>query len=172
VGYELMLEQGASGTLTQNLSDLEPRNHLYVTAGASRLALQFPLATTNLADGYHQLTAVAYEGTDVRTETQVTVPIQIQNSSLSATLTLLDLTNSAPSEGTYHIQVTANTNTVSLITLFSTGGALGAVTNESPAVFQVAGTNLWAGAHPFYAIIQTSDGHAYRTQTQSVTLGP
>jgi uncharacterized protein (TIGR03790 family) len=160
------------GTLTQNLSNLEPRNHLYVTVGASRLALTFPLATTNLPDGYHQLTAVAYEGSDVRTETQLTVPVQIQNSSLSAALTLLDLTNSVPSEGTYHLQVTANTNTVSLITLFSTGGPLGAVTNQSSAIFQVAGTNLWAGSHPFYAVVQTSDGHAYRTQTQIVTLGP
>jgi uncharacterized protein (TIGR03790 family) len=160
------------GTLTQNLSNLEPRNHLYVTAGAPYLDLAFPLATTNLPDGYHLLTAVAYEGSDVRTETHVTVPVQIQNTSLSAALTLLDLTNSAPSEGIYHIQVTASTNTVNLITLFSTGGALGTATNESSAVFQVAGTNLWAGPHPFYAIVQTADGLAYRTQTQWVTLGP
>ena len=161
-----------AGTLTQNLSDLEPRNHLYVTAGASRLALTFPLATTNLSDGYHTLTAVAYEGSNVRTETQVSVPVQIQNSPLSATLTLLDLTNSAPSEGIYHIQVTANTNNVSQITLYSTGGALGTSNNVSAAIFPVAGTNLWAGLHPFYAIVQTSSGQTYRTKTQSVTLGP
>ncbi len=61
---------------------------------------------------------------DTRTQTRVTVPVQIQNTSLSATLALLDLTNQAPVQGTYHIQVAANTNTVSLITLFSTGGAL------------------------------------------------
>jgi hypothetical protein len=157
-------------TLTQNLSDLQPRNHLYVTAGASSLALTFPLDTTTLADGYHELTAVAYEGSDVRTETQVTVPVQIQNSSLSATLTLLDLTDPAPVQGTYHIQVAANTNTVSLITLYSTGGALGAVTNQSTVTFPVAGTNLWAGWHPFYAIVKTSDGLAYRTGTQWVQL--
>jgi uncharacterized protein (TIGR03790 family) len=158
------------GTLTQNLSDLQPRNHLYVTTGASSLALTFPLDTTTLADGYHELTAVAYEGSDVRTETQVTVPVQIQNSSLSATLTLLDLTNPAPVQGTYHIQVAANTNTVSLITLYSTGGALGAVTNQSTVTFPVAGTNLWAGLHPFYAIVKTSDGLEYRTGTQWVQL--
>ncbi len=158
------------GPLTQNLSDLQPRNHLYVTAGASSLALTFPLDTTTLSDGFHNLTAVAYEGSDVRTETQVTVPVQIQNSSLSATLTLLDLTNSAPVQGTYHIQVAANTNTASLITLYSTGGALGAVTNQSTATFPVAGTNLWAGWHPFYAMVKTSDGLAYRTGTQWVQL--
>jgi uncharacterized protein (TIGR03790 family) len=170
--FNQVIMYAPQGTLTENLSNLEPRNHLYVTAGAPSLALMFPLTTMNLADGYHLLTAVAYEGSDVRTETQTTVPVQIQNTSLSATLTLLDLTNSAPSEGIYHIQVTANTNTVSLITLYSTGGALGAVANVSSAVFQVAGTNLWAGLHPFYAVVQTSDGLAYRTQTQSVTLGP
>ena len=158
------------GTLMQNLSDLQPRNHLYVTAGASSLALTFPLDTTLLADGYHELTAVAYEGSDVRTETQATVPVQIQNSSLSATLTLLDLANPAPVQGTYHIQVAANTNTVSLITLYSTGGALGTVTNQSTAIFPVAGTNLWAGRHPFYASVKTSDGREYRTGTQGVRL--
>jgi hypothetical protein len=159
-----------STTLTQNLSDLQPRNHLYVTAGASSLALIFPLDTTTLADGYHELTAVVYEGSNVRTQTRVTAPVWIQNSSLNATMTLLDLTNSAPVSGTYHIQVAANTNDVSLITLYGTGGALGMVTNQSTATFQVNGTNLWAGLHPFYALVQTSDGLAYRTQTQWVRL--
>jgi uncharacterized protein (TIGR03790 family) len=161
----------SGSTLTQNLSDLEPRNHLYVTAGASSLSLTFPLDTTTLLDGYHNLTAVAYEGSDVRTETQVTVPVQIQNSPLSASITLLDLTNQAPVQGTYHIQVVANTNDVSLITLYSTGGALGTATNESTAIFEVDGTNLWAGLHPFYAIVETADGLEYRTQTQWVRLG-
>jgi hypothetical protein len=161
----------SQGTLTQNLSDLQARNHLYVTAGAASLALNFPLDTTTLADGYHELTAVAYEGSDVRTQTRKTLPVQIQNSSLSATLTLLDLTNQAPVQGVYHIQVAANTNTVSLITLYSTGGALAAATNQSTATFPVAGTNLWAGRHPFYATVKTSDGLQYRTATQWVQLG-
>jgi hypothetical protein len=87
-------------------------------------------------------------------------------------MTWLDLTNPAPVQGVYHIQVAANTNDVSLITLFSTGGALNTVTNTSPAVFQVNGTNLWAGLHPFYALVQTADGRAYRTQTQWVRLTP
>jgi uncharacterized protein (TIGR03790 family) len=159
-------------TLTQNLSDLQPRNHLYVTAGAFSLHLNFPLDTTLLADGYHKLTAVAYEGSAVRTQTQVTVPVQIRNTSLSATLTLLDLTNQAPVQGTYHIQVAANTNTVTSITLFSTGGALNTASNVSMAVFQVDGSNLWAGLHPFYATVTTAGGLQYRTQTQWVRLTP
>ncbi len=159
-------------TLTYNLSDLQPRNHLYVTAGASSLNVTFSLDTTTLADGYHNLTAVAYEGSDVRTETQVTVPVQIQNTSLSATLTLLDLTNVAPVLGTYHIQVAANTNNVSLITLFSTGGPLSTASNVSTNIFQVNGTNLWVGLHPFYALVVTTNGLQYRTQTQWVQFTP
>jgi uncharacterized protein (TIGR03790 family) len=159
-------------TLTQNLSDLQSRDHLYVTAGALGLTLTFPLDTTTLADGYHDLTAVAYEGSDTRTQTRVTVPVQIQNTSLSATMTLLDVTNQAPVQGTYHIQVAANTNMVTSITLFSTGGALSTASNVSTTIFQVNGTNLWAGLHPFYATVTTAAGLQYRTQTQWVQLTP
>jgi len=166
----VIMPSAPQGPLTQNLSDLEPRNHLYVTAGAARLALTFPLDTTTLADGYHNFTAIAYEGSNVRTQTRVTAPVRIQNSSLSATMTLLDLTNQAPVQGTYHIQVAANTNTVSLITLFSTGGALAMATNQPTAIFQVYGTNLWTGLHPFYALVETSDGLRYRTETHWVRL--
>ena len=128
--------------------------------------------TTALADGYHDLTAVAYEGSNVRTQTKATVTVRVQNSSLNAVLTLLDLTNQAPVQGTYHVQVAANTNTVSLIALFSTGGALGTATNVSTTIFPVNGTNLWDGLHPFYAVVQTTNGLQYRTQTQWVRLGP
>jgi uncharacterized protein (TIGR03790 family) len=163
----------SQGPLTENLSNLEPRNHLYVRAGALRLGVTFPLATTNFADGYHQLTAVAYEGSDVRTETQTTVPVQIQNTTLTATLAMPGVTNSMASvDNSFQIQVSANTNNVSLITLFSTGGAFAAVTNNSTATFQIAGTNFWAGQVPFYAVVQTASGLQYRTQTQWVTITP
>lgn len=172
--YGGMVYMSASqGPLTGNLSNLEPRNHLYVTAGAYRLALTFSLATTNLADGYHELTAVAYEGSNVRTETQTTVPVEVQNSSLSATLTLLDATNSTVLvDSSFQIQVTADTNDISLITLFTAGGAFATVTNQPTATFEVAGTNLWSGTYPFYAIVQTVDGLQYRTRTQCVTIMP
>ncbi|MGH7941802.1 MAG: hypothetical protein ACREFR_12105, partial [Limisphaerales bacterium] len=170
--YSNILMIAPTGPLTRNISDLEPRNHLYVTAGADRLALTFPLTTTNLSDGYHVLTAVAYEGSDVRTETQTSLPVQIQNTSLNATLAVIGVTNTVPIDGAFQILVAANTNNVSLITLFTTGGAFATAQNESTATFQVAGTNLWAGQHPFYAIVQTSGGLQYRTRTQVVTITP
>lgn len=164
------ISPGSYRFLIQNLSDLQPRNHLYITAGANQLAANFSLDTKQLSDGYHELTAVAYEGSHVRTQTRVTIPVCISNSPLSVTLTLLDLTNNAPVNATYHIQISANTNNVSLTTLYSTGGAIGFATNNPTSTFDVIGTNLWVGLHPFYAIVETATGQKYRTKTSWVRL--
>jgi hypothetical protein len=83
---------------------------------------------------------------------------------------LLDLPASAPVLGTYHLQVAANTGSVSTISLFSTGGLLGTVTNQPVAGFTVEGSSLGAGLHPFYALVQTLDGAQFRTAIQSVRL--
>jgi uncharacterized protein (TIGR03790 family) len=162
----------AYGQLRGNLSDLQPRNHLYVTVGASKLNASFDLDTTQLPDGHHELTAVAYEGSSVRTQTRTTIPVRVQNTSLTATMTLTGLTNNAPAIGTYPIQVAANTNDISSITLFSTAGQIGIQTNISVANFTVFGTNLQAGLHPFYAVIEAATGEKYRTQTEWVRLAP
>ena len=157
-------------TLTANLSDVQPRNHLYVSAGTGRFLLNFPLDTTTLADGFHELSAVAYEGSSVRTQAKVTLPVTIQNSSLTATLTPLDFGGTAPLQGTYHIQVVANGGNISSISLFSTGGLWNSVSNQSSTTFSVDGPTLGAGLHGFYAIVQTSTGQQYRTDIQSVRL--
>ena len=162
----LQLSPTTATQLKDNLPDLLPRNHLYVTTGTTNLAVNFPLNTTNLTDGFHELTAVAYEGSNVRTQTRITLPVRVQNSSLSATLNLLDLPASAPVQGTYHLQVASNTNLISTITLFSTGGALGSVSNQPTVTFTVIGPNLGAGLHPFYALVTTPSGLQYRTATR------
>ena len=87
----VIIQPSTAGALKKKIGDLRPRNHLYVTAGASALGADFTLDTSALADGYHELTAVAYEGSHVRTQTRATLPVVIQNTSLSATITLLDL---------------------------------------------------------------------------------
>jgi len=159
--------------LTDNLPDLQPRNHLYFTAGTTNLSPTFPFDTTVLADGFHELTAVAYEGSHVRTQKRITQNIQVQNSSLSATFqTLVGDTNSAV-EGTLRFSVEANTNNIMRIELFSTGGSLGSVLNQSNAQFSVVGTNLGIGLHPFYAVVTGPGGKQYRTQATWIRLiGP
>jgi len=166
----VVINPSAQMHLDANLSDLQPRNHLYVTAGASQLALTFPLDTTRLADGFHELAAVAYEGSSVRTQTRIILPVQVQNSPLAATLTLLDMGPTAPVAGTYHVQVAANTNAVSAISLYSTGGMLGTLANQPTATFTINGLALGAGWHPFYALVQTASGRQYRTAEQWVRL--
>ncbi len=154
--------------LTDNLSDLQARNHLYLTTGASVLGSGISLNTTLLADGFHELTAVAYEGSSVRTQTRVTIPVRVQNTPLSASLTLVNLVATNPVSGNYQIAVTANTNNISIITLYSTGGALGVVNNQSSGTFSVSGAGLGVGRHPFYAVVQDVLGRRYQTATSWV----
>lgn len=157
-------------TLDANLSDLEPRNHLYITAGVTNLPLTFAFNTTTQANGFHQLAAVVYEGSHVRTEKIVTQNVQIQNGPLSATLTTLVGASNTLVGATLQFSVAANTNNVVLIQLFSTGGLLASATNLASAVFSVPGTNLDVGLHPVYAVVTLASGQQYRTQTQWINL--
>jgi uncharacterized protein (TIGR03790 family) len=165
----LFISPSLMSTLTQKRSDLQSRNHLYVTAGASHLALTFPLDTTTLPDGHHELIAVAYEGSHVRTQTRCTTSVVIQNTTLQAQLELpppptLVVTN------VFNVTVTPNTSSVALIQLFSTGGLLAGATNQSAAIFAVNGQTLGVGEHPFYAVVTTTNGLRYRTETRKLTL--
>lgn len=157
-------------TLTQNSSDLEPREHLYITAGVSNLNFTARFVTTNQPDGYHELVAVAYEGSHVRTQTRATQEIVIRNTALSATLTPILIGSNSTLQPTLQINVTANTNNISSIQLFSTGGLLASATNQNSATFTIVLTNLNIGTHPFYAIVTQSTGRQYRTQTVNIGL--
>src|SRR5205823_5657770 len=66
--------------------------------------------------------------------------------------------------------VVANTNNISKIELFSTGGSLSNVTGVSSATFSVAGTSLGIGLHPFYALVTGTNGKQYRTETKWIRL--
>jgi uncharacterized protein (TIGR03790 family) len=154
----------------QNQPDLQPRDHLYLTAGVTNLPLTFAFNTTTQADGYHELTAVAYEGSHVRTQTRLAQTVRIQNTALAAEFTtLLGDTNTAL-EAILQFSVVANISNVSKIELFSTGGYRGNVLNQSNALFSFAGTSLGLGLHPFYAIVTASSGKQYRTETKWIRL--
>jgi uncharacterized protein (TIGR03790 family) len=168
----LALPSGTS-PLQDNLSDLVPRNHLYVASGRLSLPVNWTLDTTQLQDGYHELMAVAYEGTSVRTQTRVSKNVRIQNSGLSASLNTLFGGANTDIGATLQFSVIANTNNVTAIELFSTGGSLGSASNQAAAFFSVAGTNLGLGLHPFYAIVTDGAGNQCRTGTTWIRLiGP
>jgi uncharacterized protein (TIGR03790 family) len=161
---------GSTNKLDEHLPDLQPRNHLYVTAGLTNLLLSIPFNTTTLPDGFHELTAVTYEGSHVRTETRVAQNVRIQNSPLSAVLAVLPNATNLTLSSTLQFSIVANTNNISKIELFSTGGSLGSALNQSNASFPIAGTNMGLGLHPFYAIVTASTGKQYRTQTLWIRL--
>ncbi len=174
-GVKVALTSSSMGTLpntsvplADNLFDLQPRNHIYITTGAAVLGSGISLNTTLLTDGFHELTAVAYEGSSVRTQTRVTIPVRVQNTPLSASLTLVNLAATNSVSSNYQIAVTANTNNISSITLYSTGGAMGSVSNQTSGTFAISGATLGVGRHPFYALVQDTLGRKYKTTTSWV----
>jgi hypothetical protein len=164
------LTPSATNRLDANVSDLYPRNHLYMTGGQTNLTLTFGLNTTTLPDGFHELTAAAYEGSHVRTQKRVAQNVLIENSSLNATFSLVAGGTNSFVGTTLQFSVVANTNNVSKIELFSTGGSQGSVLGQPGALFNVAGTNMGIGLHPFYAIVTAASGKQYRTGTKWVRL--
>jgi len=161
------LQATPTGTnpLADNVTDLRPRNHLYVSSGANSLPVSFACDTTQLPDGFHQLTAVAYEGTSVATQTRVVRNVLVQNTGLSATLVALPAGSNATFDQQLQFTVTASTNNVASIELFSTGGSMGVATNQAAAVFNLSAAFLGLGLHPFYALVTDPAGHRYQTQT-------
>ena len=161
-----------SGTnrLDENLSDLEPRAHVYVTAGATNLPVTFSFNTTTQAFGYHDLAAVVYEGSHVRTQQRVSQTVILSNGPLSATFTTLVGDTNTAIEATLQFSVVSNGSNITSIVLYSTGGALATNLNQSSATFSIPGTNLGVGLHPFYAIVSGAGGKQYRTETKWIRL--
>ena len=100
---------------------------------------------------------------------QARAPPHLPPTPLSASLTLLDLAGTATVQGTYHIQVAANTNSVSAISLFSTGGLLATLTNQPTATFTFNGSTLGAGLHPF---LRTGADLRWRPISNASAMGP
>jgi hypothetical protein len=107
----------------------------------------------------------------VRTQARVSQNVRVQNTPLNATFTTLAGASNTILNFTLLFSVVANTNTISTIELFTTGGSVGVVSNLSSATFAVAATNLGIGLHPFYAVVTLSDGKQYRTETKWIRIG-
>jgi hypothetical protein len=161
-----------SGTslLQDNLSDLQPRDFIYVASGALSIPVTFSLNTTSLSDGFHNLTFVAYEGTSVKTQTAVSRSVIVQNQALQASFNILYGGATTDINSVLQFQVLANTNAIASVQLFGNGGLLGVVTNQANALFSVSGSTLGLGLQSFYAIVTATNGNQYRTQTQWIRL--
>jgi uncharacterized protein (TIGR03790 family) len=150
-----------TNALDDNFLDLQPRAHVYLSSGATSLLVQFTLDTTQFADGFHTLTAVAYEGTSVRTQTRVEETVQFRNTPLSATFS----TSPSGTNGDLMFDIAANATNIEQIELFSTGGSIAVATNQAEAELVASAATLGVGLHPFYAIVSDANSHQYQTAT-------
>lgn len=158
---ELGITPPDTNTLDDNASDLQPRAHVYLSSGAVALPVQFTMDTTRFADGFHDLTVVAYEGTSVRTQTRAERTVQFRNTPLSATFAAL-----APAtNGDLQFAIAATGANIEQIQLFSTGGCVAAATNQAAAQLAAPAATLGVGLHPFYAVVTDTNGHPYQTPT-------
>lgn len=160
----------ANNRLDENLSDLRPRNHLYVSTGRLTGNPAYALDTTVLSDGYHEFAVVAYEGSSVRTQTRVTRQVLIRNHPLVATLTTQVGGTVAALEGTLRFRVDAFWAPIASLELFSTGGSLGRSSGVVSTTFGVVASSLGEGLHPFYAVATDTFGHRYRTETTWIRI--
>jgi uncharacterized protein (TIGR03790 family) len=168
----LLVLPSGTNRLEDNLSDLRPRNHLYVCSGLASLSANFVLETAQFPDGFHELLAVASEGTSVRTQTPISRKVRFQNTSLTATFASLLAQTNATLDTMLQFAITANSTNVSLIELFSTGGSVAWVSNQSAAIISASASSLGIGLHPFYALVTDSFGGRYRTQTEWLRVIP
>ncbi|NOS71665.1 MAG: TIGR03790 family protein [Verrucomicrobia bacterium] len=152
--------------LDENLTHLRQRAHLYVTAGLTNLPISFSFNTTTNADGYHELAAVAYEGSHVRTQKRISQTVRIANTNFSAAFNVLNGGTNTALETMLQFSVVANTNTMNRIELHTTGGLWSTVSNAQTGNFSMAATNLHIGLHPFWALAVRNDGKQYRTDTR------
>jgi uncharacterized protein (TIGR03790 family) len=162
---QLTIKPTTTLRLDENVTDLQPRNHLYVSSGDDDLLLDFLLDTTQLGDGFHELTAVAIEGTHVQAQGLASQQVRVQNNSMEAVLVANPAGTNVALETTVQFHVTTSGGAVDRVELFSTGGSQGAVTGPGPSTFQVSGTSMGAGLHPFYAVANGPGGQSFRTET-------
>jgi uncharacterized protein (TIGR03790 family) len=151
---------GASA-LDDNAPDLQPRAHVYLRSGATSLPVQFTLDTSAYADGFHDLTAVACEGTSARTQTLVKRAFQFRNTTLSASFTAL----AGDTNGDLSFAIAAASTNITRIELFSTGGSVAVASNQATVKFTAQTALLGVGLLPFYAVVTDSAGHQYQTPT-------
>ena len=136
------------------------------------LSVRFPIDTRELSDGWHELACVAYEGSCVRTQTRVNLPVFVNNSSWNTTFSITEFGSSnSPltlNSATYHARVMADSTNISAIHLYGPGGLIATAHTQADVVFPIDSSFFGPGTHRFYSIIEKADGSSYRTEEATV----
>lgn len=172
-----VVKQSGSGLTNDSFSDrfndnadvLSARATVFLSEGSTNLSAGYSLITTNLADGPHELTVVAYEGTAVKTQGRVTIPFIVDNHAVECAIT------NPPSGGTALLSesVTAHVQASSVTSVeFYVEGKLFASTHTTPYVFSFAATNYGVGALNIQAKAFTSGGASTLSSNVLLTILP
>lgn len=163
------IETAGTNRLDENVSDLRPRAHLYLSAGFTNLYVNHLLDTTRLSDGHHEFTAVGYEGTHVRTQTRVSLPVIVRNTGLEASLSAS--AESVPVGSPLVLEATSSALGATF-ELHGTGGVLSIASNNPAPVFILDSARLGVGLHSFAALATDAHGARYRTAPVPVRVLP
>ena len=169
--FTLFSNPGSEFRLDQNLTDLQPRNHLYLSAGLTNLTFSFLLNTVQMADGFHDLEAVAYEGTSVRTQTRLPLAVRVANTGLSGVVIPWPRLWFAVCRKPPPRSTSSQMAVMSFPSGFTArADSLGRLSIKPGAVFNLDRKFLGPEVHPIYAIIESAGGRCFRTETQFLRL--
>ena len=163
---------GFSDNFNDNSDVLSARATLFLAEGFTNLVASYSLDTTTLADGPHELTAVGYEGSAVRTQGRMTLPFVVDNHAAACAIT------SPPSASTFLLGETITAQvfavaggTVTSVSFYAEG-KLAAVTGSAPFVFSLETTNYGVGRLDLQAGAAATNGEAVLSSIVAVTILP
>lgn len=124
--------------------------------------------TTTLSDGWHDLRALAYDSTAVRTAGRWTGSLVVNNHGRSASLAAAPASGTLAQAFTFDVGV-AGPGTVSEVRLLQNGRVV-AASDEAPASFTLWGHTLGAGGSTVQPEILYADGRTVRGEPEAVSV--
>lgn len=164
----------SAGNFTNNSHVMSARATVFLSEGRTNLVGAYSLNTATLADGPHELMAVAYEGTAVRTQGRTEMPFVVNNHTASCTITSPADRASfllGTSVTVYVEAAAAGGGSVSTVQCYVEGKLL-ASTGTAPYVFTFSTTNYGVGLVGIQAKSVSSNGDAVLSAKVDVLVLP
>ena len=145
VGSTLDTVYAFSDNFNDNADALGARANVFLTEGETNLQASWSLAVTNLPDGPHEVTVVAYEGSAVRTQGRLTIPFVVDRHNLTCAITNLVAGRYVWRGGAVTAEVAAASPGVVTQVALWVEGKLAAVTAGAPYHLAWITTNYGSG---------------------------
>jgi uncharacterized protein (TIGR03790 family) len=160
-----------SGHFDDNVDVLRGRGEVFLSAGRPALTTVCALATTSLPDGPHELCAVAYEGSALKTQGRAIAPFSINNNSITCVVARpLPLQSSLRGAAlTAEVSAATGDGAVTQVVLYAEG-KLFARTGAPPYAFAIPTTNFGAGPLTLQARADSDAGDSALSESRTVHL--